>query len=311
MTLCSSGTCLAQLPWHPCFAFGIKAILQLGLDLGWPWKASKTKPFSQVFHYLGFQWLLADHSVSIPEEKKAKYLAHLALWTAGTHLLCWGAKVTHSTLVHCALALPDARSHFVFLSRFVATLSSAASSFTCWLPSLPLLSDIAFWCKALHRLFCDLLLCKPPPAVPTEFWVNTLTLFSIGIVFNSQWQAWQLAPGWNVDGRNIGWAKMLTIELGLWLALVCSFWDTHFLIRSDSIGIIGTLEAQRLRNLKQNRILQHIVVLMHANSLWVTLLYVTSATNLLDHPLRGLPTVDCPCSSTPVPIVTEQSSCKY
>jgi hypothetical protein len=26
-----------------------------GLDLGWPWKALKTKPFSQVFQYLGFQ----------------------------------------------------------------------------------------------------------------------------------------------------------------------------------------------------------------------------------------------------------------
>jgi hypothetical protein len=50
--------------WHPLgmaspasldFAFGLEAILQLGLDLGWPWKALKTKPFSQVFQYLGFQ----------------------------------------------------------------------------------------------------------------------------------------------------------------------------------------------------------------------------------------------------------------
>jgi hypothetical protein len=284
------------------FAFGLEAILQLSLDLGWPWKASKTKPFSQVFQYLGFQWLLLDHSVSIPKEKKPKYLACLALWTAGTRLLRQEAKVMHSTLVHCALALPDARSHLVFLSHFAAALSSAASSFTCWLPSPPLLSSIVFWREALHHPFCGLLLRKPPPAVPTELWVNASTLFGIGTVFDGQWQAWQLAPGWKVDSRNIGWAKMLAIELDLRLALARGFWDTHFLIRSNNMGVTGALKARRSRNLEQNRILQCIAVLMRANGLWVTLLYVTSATNLSDRLLRGLPAVDRPCSSTPVPI---------
>jgi hypothetical protein len=216
--------------------------------------------------------------------------------------LCQEAKVMHGTLVHCALALPDTRSHLVFLSRFAATLSSATSSFTHWSPSLPLLSNIVFWRKALNRLFCSLLLCKLLPAVLTEFWVKASTLFGIGIVFDGQWQAWQLAPSWKVNGCNIGWAEMLAIELGLRLALAHGFWDTHFLIHSDNMGVIGVLKARHLRHLEQNRVLQCIVVLMRTNSLWVALLYVTSAMNLSDCPSRGLPTSDHPRSSTLVPI---------
>jgi hypothetical protein len=220
----------------------------------------------------------------------------LASWTVGARLLHQEAKVMHGTLVHCALALPDARSHLVFLSCFAATLSSAAPSFTCWLTSLPLLSDIAFWHKALHCPFYGLLLRNLPLAVLTKFWVDALTLCGTGIVFDSQWQAWQLAPGWKIDGCDIGWAEMLAIKLGLWLVLTCSFQDTHFLICSNNMGIIGTLEVRHLHNLEHNRVLQHIVVLMHANGLWFTLLYVTSATNLLDHLSRGLPAVDSPCT---------------
>jgi hypothetical protein len=59
------------------FSYSLADIYALASQLGWPWKDSKTKPFSLHFKYLGFSWSLSAKTVKILPEKKAHYLAKL------------------------------------------------------------------------------------------------------------------------------------------------------------------------------------------------------------------------------------------
>jgi hypothetical protein len=59
------------------FSYSLADIYTLASQLGWPWKDSKTKPFSLRFKYLGFSWSLSAKTVEILPEKKARYLAKL------------------------------------------------------------------------------------------------------------------------------------------------------------------------------------------------------------------------------------------
>jgi hypothetical protein len=96
---------------------------------------------------------------------------------------------------------------------------------------------------------------------------------------------------------------MLAIELGICTAISAGWRDTHFVIRSDNMGVIGALRGGRSSNLEQNRVLQRIVALMRAHGIWITLQYVPSAENIADRPSRGLavPNYPCSCIRTRIP----------
>lgn len=80
-------------------------------------------------------------------------------------------------------------------------------------------------------------------------------------MFDSLWESWKLNPGWKSDIRDIGWAEMLAIKLGLRLAIARGFRDTHFLVKSDNTGVIGALDGGS-RNVEQNSVLQRITALL-------------------------------------------------
>jgi hypothetical protein len=284
------------------FPYGLADILDLGTHLGWPWKDEKTHPFASIFAYLGFQWSLADHTVEIPLKKKEKYLTRLLPWTPGTRFSQLEAEQMQGTLAHCALALPDGRSHLVALTRFAASFTKAHSRFSKWEPSLSVISDISFWQDALSRPFCGSLLRLPPPSSSREFWVDASSGWGVGVVVDGKWDAWRLREGWRANGREIGWAEMLAIELGLRLAIERGMQDKHFIVCSDNMGVIGSLQCGCARNLEQNKVLQRIVILMRAHGIWITSCYVASAFNIADRPSRGLPAIHRSCSTTIVPL---------
>jgi hypothetical protein len=278
-------------PSHP--RYSIDDLVALGTRLGWPWKPSKTSPFDDIFTYLGFRWSLSRRTIEVPAAKKAKYLARLAPWTAG------GAQVSRreaetvlGTLVHCALAVPDGRSRLVALTRMVSAFDGARNRFARWTPGPAVLDDIAYWRAELSAQFCGLVLRDPPPASPVEFWVDASTSYGVGVVFAGHWVAWQFRAGWKTDGRDIGWAEMIAIELGIRVVIELGFRNTHFLVQSDNTGVIGSVRAGKARNTEQNRSLQRIVALMRAHGLWITSEYVASAANIADAPSRGVPATD-------------------
>jgi hypothetical protein len=151
------------------------------------------------------------------------------------------------------------------------------------------MSDIAWWRTHLSASFCGSLLSKPPETSLIELWVDASTSWGIGIIFNGEWDAWKLRAGWDKDGRNIGWAEIVAIELGLLFAVHRGFSDIHFLVRSDNQGVIHAIRGGKSRSPEQNLVLQRITLLLSHYKIWISSLYVPSVDNLADGPSRGSP----------------------
>ena len=273
----------------PSFSYALSDVYDVAKQLGWPWKDSKTKPFAPQFKYLGFTWDLSMKSVQIPDAKKLHYLSKLQPWTIGQKFSKREAESVLGTLVHCSLAVPDGRSRLPSISRFVTSFNYSSSPFIWKTPNQSVLTDIIWWRTQLSSSFCGSMLSKPPPLSPVDLWVDASSSWGIGVIFDREWDAWQLRSGWNKDGRNIGWAEIVAIELGLLLAIHHGYSDTHFLVRSDNQGVIQAIQGGKSRSPEQNIVLQRITLLLSRYKLWISSLYVPSLDNLADPPSRGLP----------------------
>jgi hypothetical protein len=119
--------------------------------------------------------------------------------------------------------------------------------------------------------------------------VDASSSWGVGILFDGVWDFWKLRPGWNKDGRNIGWAEMVAIELGLMFAVHRAHSDVHFVIRSDNQGVIHAIKGGKSRSSEQNLVLQRITTLLSHHKIWISSSYVPSLDNLADLPSRGLP----------------------
>ena len=276
----------------PSFSYSLSDIYDLASLLGWPWKLSKTRPFAPEFKYLGFVWSLSTKTVQIPLDKKLRYLSKLEPWLRTQKFSRKDAESILGTLVHCSLALPEGRSRLPAISRFATSFNYTPSPFTQKTPTPGVLSDIKWWYTQLSADFCGSSLSKPPDIAPIEFWVDASSSWGIGIVFRDEWDFWQLLPGWDKNGQNIGWAEMISIELGLLFAIHCGFSDTHFLIKSDNQGVIQAIEGGKSRSPEQNHVLQRITLLLSSHKLWISSLYVPSSDNLVDLPSRGFPALN-------------------
>ena len=156
-------------------------------------------------------------------------------------------------------------------------------------PNQSVLTDIGWWHTQLNSPFCGSILFRPPPPSPADFWVDASSSWGIGIILNFEWDAWQLRPGWDKDRRNIGWAEIVAIELGLLFAIHQGYSDTHFVVRSDNQGVIHAIQGGKSRSPEQNLVLQRITLLLSHYKLWISSLYVPSLDNLADPPSCGLP----------------------
>ena len=273
----------------PSFSYSLSDIYNLAARLGWPWKESKTKPFSEEFKYLGFIWNLSTKTVHVPDNKKTRYLSKLEPWVVGQKFSKKDAESLLGTLVHCSLALPDGRSHLPSLSRFAASFNHLSSPFARRTPNPSVISDAQWWRAQLSADFCGSTLARPPPASQVEFWVDASSSWGIGVVFDGVWDFWRLRPGWDRDGRNIGWAEMVAIELGLMFAVHRGHSDIHFIIKSDNQGVIYAISGGKSRSPEQNLVLQRITTFLSHHKIWVSSSYVPSLDNLADLPSRGLP----------------------
>src|SRR5882724_12221184 len=120
------------------------------------------------------------------------------------------------------------------------------------------------------------------------FAVDASTSHGIGVIFGHSWESWQLLPGWRTCDKDISWGEVVTIELGLCLLITLGHHNAHFILKSDNTSIRHALEGSQSRNLQQNRVLQHIVVLMCTHNIWLTFKYTPSTNNPADPPSRGL-----------------------
>jgi len=119
-------------------------------------------------------------------------------------------------------------------------------------------------------------------------WVDASTDWGIGMVIGSQWVAWKLVHGWKLDGRDIGWAESIALELAILMLVECGFKDCLITIQDDNTGVIGTFNKGRSRNIPHNDSIQHITALVIPNNISIFPVYMASTVNRADSVSHGI-----------------------
>jgi len=55
--------------------------------------------------------------------------------------------------------------------------------------------------------------------VDPDVWIDASTKWGIGVVIGQEWAAWKLVIRWNKDGRDIGWAECIALELAVFIII--------------------------------------------------------------------------------------------
>jgi hypothetical protein len=270
------------------FHYNESDIYGVAQELGWPWKPSKTCPFSSSFRYIGFDWDIPSRQVSIPTEKRLKFTQKISNWLSTTSVSLKDTQSLLGSVIHCALVIPEGHAHVIGLSRFTSTFPHAHSScFLCRTRSARASEDATWWLTKLHRKDCFRILSPPPPLSPTPIYMDASTSFGVGITYASEFEMWKFIGAWQSDSRDIAWAEMVAIKLALQLLIVKGIQNKSVKFFSDNQGVIGTLKAGRSHNDQQNLVLQRIVASAETVHIHICIEYISTNDNPADAPSRG------------------------
>jgi hypothetical protein len=174
------------------------------------------------------------------------------------------------------------RSHLPPLYQFRVSFGSCPSRFLKRMPPDEVIKSIDWWQSSLQQEFLGLKIVHPPPPSDHILYVDASSSWGIGLVLNGRWLAWQYKPGWYAEGREIGWAEMVTVNLAVATLISSRLTNLSIIGFTDNKGVHGALRAGFSRGRKQNEILRRIVQLMQDNSIWLTWNWVPSGDNLAD-----------------------------
>jgi hypothetical protein len=128
----------------------------------------------------------------------------------------------------------------------------------------------------------------PPPASPLTIYTDASTSHGIGVVIDNKYLAWSLIGGWKADGRDIGWAEVIAVEMAvIWLAHR-GVRNASVTILCDNQGVVLGWSAGRSRNMHQNSTIACIAALSASLGIRVSLSYVNTKDNLADAPSRNV-----------------------
>jgi len=109
------------------------------------------------------------------------------------------------------------------------------------------------------------------------------------LVVGNQYQAWRFCPDSDTDGRNIGWAESVAIELAVVYIAKAGYQDVDVLVHSDNIGAIGQFRRGRSKNPNINASIIRAEVILREHNISLFPDYVKSADNRADAASRGVP----------------------
>lgn len=271
----------------PTYPYDESTIWSVADNLGWPWAPKKCFPFATTFTYIGFLWDLVAKTVSLPDAKCAKYLAKLEQWKATFKPTCEEVESLIGTLNHVALIVPAGRTHLLHLYRLRASFTHARHRWIRHKITAAALDDVQWWTQTLQNSFVGMPVIRPPLPNDDALYVDASTDWGIGLLLNGRWLAWKFHDGWRSEGRDIGWAEMVAVELALRSLVAIGRHDTHVIIHSDNQGVVHSVAAGRSRGCQQNAILRHIVHLIQTHKVWVTTTWISTHDNPADPISRG------------------------
>ncbi|QRW19825.1 Reverse transcriptase (RNA-dependent DNA polymerase) domain-containing protein [Rhizoctonia solani] len=279
-------------------------IYNVALLLGWPWKSTKTKPFASSFIFLGSKWLIPAQEVSILPKKQHRFLNKIAVWLNADRVLLKSTQQLIGSLVHCTNVVCNGREWLAGLIHFSTTFPHAHCFcfIVCAKPALAT-QDTLWWQAKLSANVCCCTISPPPLAYPHKFFMDVSMSFGIATSVDNHWAAWQLMQGWRSNSCNIGWAKILALEMTLESAIAYSICNLllHFCL--DNQDIIFAMAASRLHNLEQNNAIKCIFACSAQFGLHINTSHIASDENPADPLSCGVPIHTMPhCLwSTPIP----------
>lgn len=252
-----------------------------------PWHPTKWNDFSSTPVYLGLVWNFENHSVSLAEPKRLKYLAKVSDFLhdhSSSRVFKNRALSILGTLSHVTIVHQDGRSYLSSLTAFISTFTSVH------IPRYPksaVLKDLEWWLSRLSQPHISRSLVHREDARDLGISVDASTSWGIGVVVDSQWDAWRWRAPWHFDGRNIGWAEAIAVELVARILLERGLSNAVILIHGDNQGVIGSFGRGRGRNLHVNLAIRRTEAIAASSNLLYMLHYVESDQNEADPISRG------------------------
>ena len=272
-------------------------IFALSLILRVPWSITKTFIHAYTAVYSGFLWNLPDKTVELPEEKRAKYLERVEtalrdLAGGKPRMLCKDAMKLNGTLTHISFVYPQGRAYLTGLSHFIAGFGPDPSRFKPRYPPKSMIADLRWWRNVLSQPGIKRLLRPRGEARDPDLWVDASSDWGIGLVVGWHYAAWRWSVPqsvWKKDGREIGWAEMVAVELATRWMEQEAFQDCEVLVRSDNTGVVGAIDSGRSRNWQANLVLRRHELICMTRNVVLKMEWVDSASNRADPVSCGVP----------------------
>ena len=178
------------------------------------------------------------------------------------------------------------------LYAFVASFGPRPSDFLSRWPPKSVISDLRWWRDVLGTPGVKRTLRARGKPRDLDIWVDASTDWGVGIVVGQARAAWRWAvplAEWKREGRDIGCAEMVAVELLVHYLEQSGMQDADVLVHSDNSGVIGAFERGRSRNFQVNNSIRRTEAICMATNLWISLQYVTSSNNRADPVSRGVP----------------------
>ena len=262
-----------------------------------PWSQAKAVPHGFSGIYSGFLWDLPGKSVSLPEGKRQKYLSKLseALANArdGRARMSWKTATSlNGTLSHICFVYPQGRAFLTNLCAFIASFGERTRRFAPRYPTPSMMSDLKWWQRTLQAPGIARSLRPRSALRDPDIWVDASSDWGIGLVARDARAAWRWSQDisrWKRDGRDIGWAEMVAMELAARFLEQEGARDEEVILRGDNMGVIGALEKGRSRNFQVNDSIRRTEVICMASNILLRPRYVNTKTNRADPVSRGIP----------------------
>ncbi|KAE8222196.1 hypothetical protein CF319_g4567 [Tilletia indica] len=279
----------------------LAAIDAITRPLGVPWKAAKDKDFAPIQKYVGFLFDIPNRTVSLPEDKRTRYLDNVLQWLSNRKHTPAEAEELLGRLQHSSFVYTAGRKRLAYLRVFLR-LSASAPRHVPRYPPRQLASDLNWWASALSNPATKRSFLPDHTPIDLPLYTDASTDFGLGITVGNAQLSLPLKPHTLDHGRGIVWAELLAIELGLRTAIMLGVADAILLIHSDNQAGIAALRTGHMRNEAAMIILQRIRELEALHNLEVRPRYVSSPTNPADPPSRGLYTTHQRLPLPPLPV---------
>jgi hypothetical protein len=224
-------------------------------------------------------------------------------WQMGNSITALDCESVIGTLNHCCNVVIGDHSHLPKLYRFCAGFKDIHNIHLHHRVTKTITDDVSWWQSQLSVDWCGMKVACAPTQHASKMFIDTSTSWGIEFIMDRKWLAWQLILGWKTDDRDIGWAEIVAVELGLHAVIAAGIRSSHLIFHSDNAGVVGAMRVSMSRNHQQNGILQWIVFLCQEHNIWITTNWVLTLDNLADNPSRAVfpPASQLYTSPPPIP----------